>query len=51
VEHGGEASEVGVGVGEVSVEPTLEELVQADDLGSGAGGDVDRVTLGELCIS
>jgi hypothetical protein len=45
MEDRGEAGELGVSVLEGSVEPTLEELVQADDLGPGARGDVDVVTL------
>jgi hypothetical protein len=50
MEDRGEASELGVSVLEGSVEPTLEEFVQADDLGLGARGDVDVITLRERWI-
>jgi hypothetical protein len=45
MEDRGEASKPGIAVLEGSVEPSHEERVQADDLGSGARGDVDPVTL------
>jgi hypothetical protein len=45
MEDRGEAGKLGVAVLEGSVEPSHEERVQADDLDSGARGDVDPVTL------